>query len=263
MKKVFSLMLIITSIVCVYSCSNDNEERINIPSSRNMKVGESFNLGYPSNWISSNTFAATVNNEGVISAVRKGDANIYSTDKDLSCQITISPSYTLYNEPIIQWGISKSSVKSQKGTPDSETTTLLTYDTNNTIAPEERYLFEDNKLKASAIFVKSTYTSEIVEHLAQRYKAAFYDDEEDVAYFIDAETLSEAETIATVSLSNISYWVVMYYRNTVTRSSENHKEVFKTLASDIELEEMPNNTHMTPVFDTSSLISELKQALKY
>ena len=84
MKKILSMMLIMTSLVCFVSCSNDEEERPNIPTSRYMKVGESFNLGYQSDWVSSNTFAATVDNMGVITAVRKGTANIYSTNKDLS-----------------------------------------------------------------------------------------------------------------------------------------------------------------------------------
>ena len=56
-------MLLITSILCFTACSGDNkEERPNIPTSRYMKVGEDFNLGYQSDWVSSNTFAATVDN---------------------------------------------------------------------------------------------------------------------------------------------------------------------------------------------------------
>ena len=227
-------MLIIASFVCVCSCSDNNEERINIPSSRNMKVGESFNLGYPSNWVSSNTFSAKVDNNGVITAIRKGTANIYSTSKDLSCYISVSPSYTLYNDPILQWGISKNSVISKKGTPDSETSTVLTYNTSSTTTPIEMYLFENNSLKASAILVKTSYSDELVEHLSQRFKPAAVDVENYSLYFIDAETLSDSETIVLAQLYNTSYWLVMYSQNTSTRSAVNQNELFEIVKSEIE-----------------------------
>lgn len=233
MKKIISLMLFITSIVCFTACSNE-EELPNIPTSRYMKVGESFNLGYASNWVSSNTFAATVDNEGVVSAVRKGEANIYSTDKDLSCYISVSPSYTLYNDPISQWGISKNSVISKKGTPNSETSTLLTYNTSSTITPIEMYLFENNSLKASAIVVKTSYTDELVEHLSQRFKPAAVDVENYSLYFIDGETLSTTETYVLAQLYNTSYWLVMYSQNTSTRSAVNQNELFEIVKSEIE-----------------------------
>ena len=235
MKKCFSLMLLITSIVCFTACSSDDEEeRPNIPTSHYMKVGESFNLGYKSNWTSSNIFAATVDNEGVVTAVRKGTANIYSTSKDLSCYISVSPSYTLYSDPITQWGSSKSSIKSKKGTPSSESETLLSYNISSTITPLEMYLFENNRLEASAIAVKTLYSDELVEHLLQRYKALTVDKENYSLYFIDAGTVSDCETIVMAQLYNTSFWLVMYMENTTTRSAVNQTELFEKVKSEIE-----------------------------
>lgn len=243
MKKGISLMLLITSILCFTACSGDNkEERPNIPTSRYMKVGEDFNLGYQSDWVSSNTFAATVDNMGIITAVRKGTANIYSTSKDLSCFISVSPSYTLYNEPITDWGLSKSRIKSRKGTPDNETSTVFTYNTNSTITPIEMYLFEDNQLAASAIVVKTSYTDELVEHLSQRFKPATVDIENYRLYFIDAETISETEIAVVAQLYNTSYWLVMYSEYTSTRSVTNNTELFDTMISELKSLDFDTNS---------------------
>lgn len=235
MKKMFSLMLLITSIVCFTACSSDDEEeRPNIPTSHYMKVGESFNLGYQSDWVSSNTFAATVDNMGVITAVRKGTANIYSTSKDLSCNVSVSPTYTLYSEPITQWGVSKNSVISKKGTADSNVDSGLGYSTGNSIAPLEMYLFKNDKLYASAILVKTTYSDELVEHLSQRYKPVYVDTENYSFYFIDAETVADTETVVVAQLYNVNYWQVMYMENTTTRSAINENELFEIVKSEIE-----------------------------
>lgn len=228
-------MLLITSIVCLTACSSDDEEeRPNIPTSHYMKVGESFNLGYKSNWTSSNTFAATVDNEGVVTAVRKGTANIYSTNKDLSCYISVSPSYTLYSDPITQWGVSKNSVISKKGTADSNVDSGLGYSTGNSIAPIEMYLFKNDKLYASAILVKTTYSDELLEHLLQRYKPVYVDTENSSFYFIDAETVADTETAVVAQLYNVNYWQVMYMENTTTRSAVNQTELFEKVKSEIE-----------------------------
>lgn len=244
MKKMFSLMLVMTSILCFTACSSDDEEKLpNIPNSKYIKVGESFDLGYECNWVSSNTFSVTVNNSGVIKGVRKGTAYVYSKDKDLECYVSVSPSYTLYNEPIIDWGISKSSIRSRKGTPDSENSTTFTYNTNSTITPIEMYLFKDNQLAASAIVVKTSYTDELVEHLSQRFKPATVDIENYRLYFIDAETISETETAVVAQLYNTSYWLVMYSEYTSTRSVTNNTELFDTMISELKSQD----------FDTSSL----------
>lgn len=236
MKKIFSLMLFITSIVCLTACSPEEqeEELPNIPTNRYMKVGESYNLGYASNWVSSNTFVATVDNEGIITAVREGTAKIYSTSKDLSCNVSVSPTYTLYNEPITQWGIGKNSVISKKGTADSDTDSGLGYNTGNSIAPIEIYLFKNNKLYASAVMVQTTYSDELVEHLSQRYKPVYIDTDNYSFYFIDAETVEDTETIVVVELYNVNYWQVLYMENTSTRSAVNQNELFEMVKSEIE-----------------------------
>ena len=232
MKKMLSLMLLMTSILCFTTCSNEEEtRRPHVPNALALDVSETYDLGYKFDWTSTNTFVATVDASGIITAKKVGESYIYARDKNLSTTVYVNPNYTLYNTPITQWGISKNSIINKKGNPSSETSTLLTYNTSSTIAPIEKYLFENDKLKASAVFVKTAYTDEIVEHLSQRYELASYNN--NYFIFMDAETIDEAENLITVSLSNTTYWLIMYTGNLTTRSSVDYINTLNALESKI------------------------------
>ncbi|MBR5476200.1 MAG: hypothetical protein IKV17_05215 [Bacteroidaceae bacterium] len=207
MKRTFSLMLLIASITCLSSCLSENDKSpSNIPTEHFMAVGENFNLEYKSNWKSSNTFAATVDKEGVITAVRVGEAKIYSTKEDLSCNVYIYPSYSLYSDPITEGGISKNEVKELLGTPYSEKVIgeeeggeIIVYETNNNIAPFELYMFANDSLIISAVGVNASYSEKLTTHLSQQYKFLNYNEAEEIISFIDAETIDEVNTIVTIT----------------------------------------------------------------
>lgn len=232
MKKIFSVMLLAASFVCLTACSGDDEEvRPNIPAGRDMKVGETYNLGYKAQWESSNEYAATVNNDGVVTAVRKGIAKIYSSQENLWCIVSVTPSYTLYNEPIMQWGISKNSLKSQKGTPDQVTSTVLSYETGNTIAPLEMYLFENDRLSSASIVVKLAYAEEMVEHLVQRYVPVEIDLEDYNVYLVDPAPSGERKVYVLVQAYNKSYCLVAYMNvsDSTTRSDSDRTELLERM----------------------------------
>lgn len=236
MKRKFSMMLLVASVVCLTACSGDEKEvRPSIPASRNMKVGESFNLGYSTDWTTSNKYAATVNNEGVVTAVRKGTAKIYSRQENLSCAVSVVPSYTLYNEPIVTWGITKNELIARKGTPDQESSKVLTYKTENSVVPMEMYQYENNKLTSSAVAVKTTYTEEMVEHLIQRYVPVELDIENNHAYFVSPTSSGEIEMYVLNQLYNTSYWLVMYAKSSssTTRSASEQAELFEKMKEEL------------------------------
>ena len=232
MKKIFSVMLLAASVVCLTACSGDEEEvRPKIPSSRNMKVGETFKLGYETQWESSNEHVATVNSAGVVTAERQGTAKIYSGQENLSCMVSVVPSYTLYNEPIMQWGISKNSIKSQKGTPVQVTSTVLGYETGNTIAPLEMYMFENDRLSSAAVIVKLAYAEEMVEHLVQRYVPVKLDLEDYNVYLVDPAPSGERKVYVLVQAYNKSYCLVLYMNvsDSTTRSDSDRTELLERM----------------------------------
>ena len=232
MKKIFSVMLLAASVVCLTACSGDEEEvRPKIPSSRNMKVGETFKLGYETQWESSNKHVATVNSAGVVTAERQGTTKIYSGQENLSCMVSVVPSYTLYNEPIMQWGISKNSIKSQKGTPVQVTSTVLGYETGNTIAPLEMYMFENDRLSSAAVIVKLAYAEEMVEHLVQRYVPVKLDLEDYNVYLVDPAPSGERKVYVLVQAYNKSYCLVLYMNvsDSTTRSDSDRTELLERM----------------------------------
>lgn len=124
-------------------------------------------------FVSSNEYVAHVSQTGVISSNYIGKATI--TKGVARCKLTVKPRYSTYTEPIIEWGLSKSSIISKVGTSFSFSNGVLTYQTGNIKAPQCMYSFDSNsKLTASAVSVYTTYTSELREFLLERYKPYNY-----------------------------------------------------------------------------------------
>ena len=230
MKKMLSIMLIIASFVCFTACSEDDEENLpNIPTSKQLYVGNTLNLEYEGNWKSTNTFVATVNSKGVATANKAGKAEIYLPSKDLSCQLYVYASYSLYSEPVTQWGISKQQLINACGSNYMVEGDVIGYTTNDDIAPIIMYMFKNGALTTSAIVVKTSYTDELVEHLKQRYKLLTVDTEDYNLYCINANDLSNAETVVIANLYSSKYWMVAYMQNTTTRSNTDYREEIDNL----------------------------------
>lgn len=237
MKKFFSMMLIMASVVFVFSSCSEEKEEVgpDIPSTINLKVGEYYNLKHTAAWESSKTFVATVDGAGVITAKRAGKAEISAYNLSKKCYVNVVASYTLYDEPVTKWGISKSELKRLKGTPDNDTGTVYGYNCNSSYAPMEAYMFENNKLTSSAKLVKTTYTDQLVDHLMQRYMPLTVDTENYNIYFIDEETPNKANTVVGASLYKTSYWMVVYIPNpSNTRGNMDKEALFDSFRKEIE-----------------------------
>ena len=87
MKKLFSMVLIMASVVCFFSCT-ESVERPHIPNMVSLKVGEHYSLGINSEWNSSNPFSVTVNEYGTIRGIRAGEATVSTNYFDLSCRVS-------------------------------------------------------------------------------------------------------------------------------------------------------------------------------
>ena len=210
------MVLIMASVVCFFSCT-ESVERPHIPNMVSLKVGEHYSLGVNSEWNSSNPFSATVNEYGVIRGIRAGEATVSTNYFGLSCRVNVKPSYTLYEEPVLQWGISKNALISKRGLNYVEDNGVIAYKNNSNIAPIEMYLFENNKLVSSVEIVKTTHTEELVEHLGQRYKPAAIDNNSHAYYFLDGNNTADASMAVIVSLYNTQLWQVVYMPREMSR----------------------------------------------
>lgn len=180
---------------------------VNVPSQASVKVGQTYNLGSAQSWSSSNTFVATVSNDGIITGQHVGSCTVSCPYG--SCRVTVSATMNLFPDPITQWGLSKSQVIAQAGYNYQETANGdLAYETGNSVAPYLGYSFENGGLSMTMLFVKTAYTNQVVDHLSERYKFMYKEGSSFV--HIDGNTLNESKTMVILRYYNSSYWAVVY-----------------------------------------------------
>lgn len=174
MKKVFSLMLLLATIFTFTSCGGDDDEPDNTKLSKT-----SYSLYHEENqeiegtnvsglvWDSENEFVATVKN-GVITGQFVGKTMVKSS-KNLSFTAEVKPRYHTYEEPSLDWGASKATIKAKYGTPYSENATGLIYKTTNSNAPIMMFVFENNKMSNCGVVCKISTASQLADFLLERY----------------------------------------------------------------------------------------------
>lgn len=175
MKKLFSLVFILASLLMFSSCENNDisitQSEYKIYPNETVTIS---GFGDFSNviWESENEFVATANKQTIYGELA-GTTIIKSKDVDKPIRVTVIPKFNTYTEPCIDWGISKSQIKSKYGTPYAEESNSMLYKSNNSIAQYVMYLFENNKLTMSSIILKSSSSlSSVRNFLAERYVKA-------------------------------------------------------------------------------------------
>jgi hypothetical protein len=168
MKKLFAIMLLCATMGCLSSCEKEgptlNKKNYTLRSEESTTI-EGTGLS-SAVWSSSNEFVATAENDELISN-KVGSATLSCGDAVIS--VTVKPRYTLYTEPNVTWGCSKSSIKAKYGQPDSEADTILIYQTNNSAAPLIIYMFENDSLTSYGVAVPLSYGDILANFIAERY----------------------------------------------------------------------------------------------
>ncbi len=171
-----------------------------------LNAGETHDIGNGSGWKSANPLVASVSGS-TIKANCVGNTTISSGSSNI--KVTVKATHFDFNDPCLQWGASKSSVKSymSKYNLFNEKSTSLTYDGSGKTYMYS-YLFENGKLNSSGILVESYYSSDITTYLKERYYPVLVS-EDDVIYMVDAKQ----ETLALVSVytSGYSVYVMVIY----------------------------------------------------
>lgn len=198
-------MLICLPLATFTSCGDDADDD-NQSMKLTLNAGETHDIGNGSGWKSANPLVASVSGS-TIKANCVGNTTISSGSSNI--KVTVKATHFDFNDPCLQWGASKSSVKSymSKYNLFNEKSTSLTYDGSGKTYMYS-YLFENGKLNSSGILVESYYSSDITTYLKERYYPVLVS-EDDVIYMVDAKQ----ETLALVSVytSGYSVYVMVVY----------------------------------------------------
>ena len=212
MKKV---LFTFCTFMCVMLFTNCENSKMKIsPSYVTLHFEEELGLTVIDNhstvtWATDDDFVASVNNNGVVTAEHVGTTTIIAKDgkSEAYCSVSVTPEYFTYSEPIMDWGCSKQTIISKKGTPDDNQTDGLVYVQSKNKGIIETYLFENGKLYGCGVALKLSYANtDVANFLLERYEVVGV--KNGVYYFINAMTLEKA-TLG-VSLMIDDYVLVTY-----------------------------------------------------
>lgn len=204
MKKYLLVMLTIISVgVTLVSCSSsdDNDDVFSISQSEISFTGNNNVIKLTSSaqgvsWESENPYVASVSNDGSVKSVHVGETYIvaHSGGKVEKCKVVVRPKYSLFMEPITEFGISKDEVIKRCGTPFSESTNELIY-SNQTNDQAIDYEFKNEKLASCTVILKATTEMPNVSNfLIERYEIVPKEFNGKFA-FINALTLKDASML--------------------------------------------------------------------
>jgi len=172
-KQILKLYALVCVILCssalLVSCGSDDDDKKF--DDVILTAGQSYTIpsGSSISWTSSNELIAKVSN-GVVSALRVGEVKITSSEG--SFKVTVNASLDLYREPYLQFGASKSSVKSYMSgyTLSDEDDEALIYDGKG-IEAYQLYTFKNSAMNAAAVivYVSAVSTSDLATYLSERY----------------------------------------------------------------------------------------------
>lgn len=211
-KQIFILVI---CMIALASCKKDEQANIiNIKNiNETMYSGDSVNINAQSSlplvYASANEYNAIVSKSGIITAFFIGETDISVTDGTQTklVHVRVKPKYDLYPDPFLQFGETRNSLIYKLGQPSQKTDSAIFYLNYSESAQVIEYLFDSsNKLKSVAVFVKTSYSSELGGFLAERYFPIIPSDH----IFINAFKRNKATLEVAATLYNLSYWLVAY-----------------------------------------------------
>lgn len=225
------------------------------PSSVSMYYDGTKQLSAPgaTSWKTSNDFVAGVDNNGLVTGRHIGTTQITASDGKSSdiCTVTIKPKYSLYDTPILNWGYSKSQIKSLEThslLEEKDESVYYNYSFGSTTCILS-YGFKEGKLNAILLMMpfKSSLLLNTAYYITERFQP-FYKDGDNF-WFIDAMDVKDSKTALMFNSDSSSTrdYVDVYYTDSSplktsgsrTRSTEQNadkqkimehmKELIKTL----------------------------------
>lgn len=218
MKKMLFAMIILIQIIC--SCSKNEESFILNKTHLQMSADDTETLTASetvNTWASDNVFTASVNN-GIVTANHVGKASISATSAKGTaiCDVEVLPVYQTYAEPVLDFGISKTSLKTKEHrTISKETTNALFYTGEKSTVAVVLYNFKDDKLNGVIVTVSLSASLDAAKYLKERYQPVLSDN--DTFYFIN--NTKEKTTMEVVMKLTTQYAIITYLPFTFTSNS--------------------------------------------
>ena len=238
MKNFFSFLGLFMLAVLSYglsACGSD-DDRVNPDDGINTKpislvAGDKTTIIGASKIISRNEFVTKiVDNE--VTGWHVGETTLFVNDK-YNISITVKPKYTLYDDPICDWGCSPSTVKSKQkqGILKSSDTKAITYQ-NAGAATVMMYNFENNKLVSVGVAISTKYLNDYAGFLKERFIWATTYSGEDT-FFVGVDNIREedAKTVVVTTVYNTEALMSIYMPASkyLTRSLNSQENAMKGL----------------------------------
>lgn len=212
------MLAVLSMAVTFTACSSDNDDNgfsISL-SEATIKGADNFVQITSSSpnvkWSSENPYVATISEDGKIKSVHVGETYIVaqSDGKTKKCKVIVTPQYSIYAEPITDFGKSKEEIIKTLGTPFSDKDNILSYvsDNQNIVI---NYIFKEGKFDNCIVLLKTTLDIiNLVDFLKERYELVPRDFNGNYA-FINALTTKEASMIVTLRSRPINGVFVVQY----------------------------------------------------
>jgi hypothetical protein len=229
MKKFKFFELLMVMVLCAIgfaACSGDDDNSPSISTSPiTVYVNEPANVDGATNLVSKNKFVATAKGD-TVKGFHVGETTV--TEGSTTIPVTVRGRYHTYNDPVTDWGCSKSTVKSRQtqGTLSVEKTitgsNLIDYAIgykNAGSATVLMYAFKNDKLVCVLAYVDYTYMDSFVKYLAERY---LFLPEEVASYTyagINGLTKETCTTIVTMGIQNSLNLAATYMPMSIISSS--------------------------------------------
>lgn len=233
MKKILFLLAVGLPLVFA-SCSKDDDKKLSLSTNRvslYFEEMENVTASEPSTWSVENKFIATVNN-GLITAQHVGNTTVTATanGQTSNCNVEVKAKYHTFTEPILEFGASKSTIKSKekRGLLREEETSLLFKPDKSTIQ-SVAYIFENGKMETAGVFIKTSSSLEATSFLIERYLVIGSGSGDIVGLMLN-ELPSKATMSIAMSIES-SYVLVAYmpYNKDKTRSIEDNKIIINKM----------------------------------
>lgn len=225
MKKVLLFVVVVLFAGCSSNNPIDNSIKI---SSESISVlsGAKISLKATSlekiTYSSGNNYYATVSDSGLVTGGRIGTVNITlkNNSDTKTVKVTTYTTNFLYPDPILDFGVSKSSIISKLGTPAYQATSGnlsgIRYDNSTSTTAGTVYYFTDDKLNLIQVRVKTAYTTLLTSYLTDRFA---YAGQSSGSFIFFNEIDSKKITVGVSNtLFNTDYWQVAYVAYTPSSS---------------------------------------------